>query len=130
MPDITVEEFAKDVGVSVKRIQEQLVEAGLSNKNSEDIITDIEKSQLLSFLRKKHGKDSSDDLKKITLRRKTISELKVPVASQGRSKPRTKTVSIEFRKRRTGRFLQGAPWPLACRFDPRHHCQRTKESSR
>ncbi len=101
MPDITVEEFAKDVGVSVKRIQEQLVEAGLSNKNSEDIITDIEKSQLLSFLRKKHGKDSSDDLKKITLRRKTISELKVPVASQGRSKPRSKTVSIEFRKRRT-----------------------------
>ena len=57
MPDITVEEFAKDVGVSVKRIQEQLVEAGLSNKNSEDIITDIEKSQLLSFLRKKHGKE-------------------------------------------------------------------------
>ena len=101
MPDITVEEFAKDVGVSVKRIQEQLVEAGLSNKNSEDIITDIEKSQLLSFLRKKHGKDSSDNLKKITLRRKTISELKVPVASQGRSKPRSKTVSIEFRKRRT-----------------------------
>ena len=41
MPDITVEEFAKDVGVSVKRIQEQLVEAGLSNKNSEEIIPDI-----------------------------------------------------------------------------------------
>ena len=94
MPDITVEEFAKDVGVSVKRIQEQLVEAGLSDKNSEDIITDKEKSQLLSFLRKKHGKDSGDNLKKITLRRKTISELKVPVASQGRSKPRSKTVSI------------------------------------
>ena len=29
MPDITVEEFAQDVGVSVKRIQEQLVDAGL-----------------------------------------------------------------------------------------------------
>ncbi len=102
MPDITVEEFAQDVGVSIKRIQEQLVEAGLPNKNAEDIITDIEKSQLLSFLRKKHGKDSEDDsVRKITLRRKTISELKVPVASQGRSKPRSKTVSIEFRKRRT-----------------------------
>ena len=102
MPDITVEEFAQDVGVSVKRIQEQLVDAGLSNKNAEDIITDIEKSQLLSFLRKKHGKDSEDGgIRKITLRRKTVSELKVPVASQGRSKPRSKTVSIEFRKRRT-----------------------------
>ncbi len=102
MPDITIEEFAQDVGVSVKRIQEQLAEAGLPNKNKGDIITDFEKSQLLSFLRKKHGKDNEgDSVRKITLRRKTVSELKVPVASQGRAKPRSKTVSIEFRKRRT-----------------------------
>ena len=101
MPDITISEFANDVGVSVERIQEQLVEAGLPTKNAKDVITDVEKSELLSFLRKKHGKDSGDGPRKITLRRKTISELKVPVANQGRSKPRSKTVSIEFRKRRT-----------------------------
>ncbi len=101
MPDITVDEFAKDVGVSVKRIQEQLIEAGLSNKNADDVITDKEKKKLLSFLRQKHGKDGGEGLSKITLRRKTTSELKVPVASQGRLKPRSKTVSIEFRKRRT-----------------------------
>ena len=101
MPDITIGEFANDVGVSVERIQEQLVEAGLPTKNAKDAITDVEKSELLSFLRKKHGKDSGDGPPKITLRRKTISELKVPVANQGRSKPRLKTVSIEFRKRRT-----------------------------
>ena len=101
MPDITVDEFAKDVGVSVKRIQEQLIEAGLSNKNADDVITDKEKKKLLSFLRQKHGKDGGEGLSKITLRRKTTSELKVPVASQGRLKPKSKTVSIEFRKRRT-----------------------------
>ena len=101
MPDITISEFANDVGVSVERIQEQLVEAGLPTKNAKDVITDVEKSELLSFLRKKHGKDNGDGPRKITLRRKTISELKVPVANQGRSKPRSKTVSIEFRKRRT-----------------------------
>ena len=101
MPDITIGEFANDVGVSVERIQEQLVEAGLPTKNAKDAITDVEKSELLSFLRKKHGKDSGDGPRKITLKRKTISELKVPVANQGRSKPRLKTVSIEFRKRRT-----------------------------
>ena len=101
MPDITVDEFAKDVGVSVKRIQEQLIEAGLSNKNADDVITDKEKKKLLSFLRQKHGKDGGEGLSKITLRRKTTSELKVPVVSQGRLKPRSKTVSIEFRKRRT-----------------------------
>ena len=58
MPDITIAEFANDVGVSVERIQEQLVEAGLPTKNVKDVITDVEKSELLSFLRKKHGKDS------------------------------------------------------------------------
>ena len=52
MPDITVEEFAQDVGVSVKRIQEQLVEAGLSNKNAEDVISDVEKSKVSKFTRK------------------------------------------------------------------------------
>jgi len=99
MPEVTVSEFAADVGVSVDRIQEQLVEAGLSKKKADDVISDSEKSELLSFLRKKHGKDSSE--RKITLRRKTVSELKVNVTTQGRSKPQSKTVNVEFRKRRT-----------------------------
>jgi len=101
MPEVTISEFADDVGVPVKRIQEQLVEAGLSEKNAEDIISDSEKSELLAFLRKKHGKDEGSEPRKITLRRKTVSELKVPVATLGRAKPRSKTVNIEFRKRRT-----------------------------
>ena len=101
MPEVTVYEFAEDVGVPVERIQEQLVEAGLSKKKADDVITDSEKSELLVFLRKKHGKDGNSEPRKITLRRKTVSEIKVPVASQGRAKPRSKTVSIEFRKRRT-----------------------------
>lgn len=101
MPEVTISEFANDVGVSVERIQEQLVEAGLSNKKAEEVITDSEKSVLLGFLRKKHGKDEDSEPRKITLRRKTVSELKVPVATQGRAKPRSKTVNIEFRKRRT-----------------------------
>ncbi len=101
MPEVTISEFANDVGVSVERIQEQLVEAGLPNKKAEEVITDSEKSVLLGFLRKKHGKDENSEPRKITLRRKTVSELKVPVATQGRAKPRSKTVNIEFRKRRT-----------------------------
>ncbi|MFT5396140.1 MAG: translation initiation factor IF-2 [Gammaproteobacteria bacterium] len=101
MPEVTISEFATDVGVSVERIQEQLVEAGLPNKKAEEVITDSEKSVLLGFLRKKHGKDEDSEPRKITLRRKTVSELTVPVATQGRAKPRSKTVNIEFRKRRT-----------------------------
>ncbi len=101
MPEVTISEFASDVGVSVERIQEQLVEAGLPNKKADEVITESEKSELLGFLRKKHGKDENSEPRKITLRRKTVSELKVPVATQGRAKPRSKTVNIEFRKRRT-----------------------------
>ena len=101
MPEVTINQFASDVGVPLERLQEQLLEAGLCGKQADDIITDSEKSELLAFLRKRHGKDENAEPRKITLRRKTVSELKVPVAGQGRSKPRSKTVSIEFRKRRT-----------------------------
>ena len=101
MAEVTVSEFATDVGVPVERILEQLVEAGLSEKKADDIISDTEKSELLAFLRKKHGKDDSSETKKITLRRKTVSELKVNVAGQGRSKTTSKTVNVEFRKKRT-----------------------------
>jgi translation initiation factor IF-2 len=99
MAEVTVTEFATDVGVSVERIQEQLVEAGLTKNKADDTISDSEKSELLVFLRKKHGKDNSE--RKITLRRKTVSELKVNVTTQGRTKPQSKTVNVEFRKRRT-----------------------------
>lgn len=101
MAEVTVSEFATDVGVPVDRILDQLVEAGLSKKKADDVISDSEKSELLAFLRKKHGKGDSSDAKKITLRRKTVSELKVNVAGQGRSKPTSKTVNVEFRKKRT-----------------------------
>lgn len=101
MAEVTVSEFAADVGVPVDRILDQLVEAGLSKKKADDAISDSEKSELLAFLRKKHGKGDSSDAKKITLRRKTVSELKVNVAGQGRSKPTSKTVNVEFRKKRT-----------------------------
>ena len=101
MPEVTINQFASDVGVPLERLQEQLLEAGLSGKQADDMITDTEKSALLAFLRKRHGKDENAEPRKITMRRKTVSELKVPIAGQGRRQPRSKTVSIEFRKRRT-----------------------------
>ncbi len=101
MPEVTISEFAADVGATVERIQEQLVEAGLPKKKADEIISDAEKSELLAFLRKKHGKGEGSETKKITLRRKTTSELKVNVATQGRAKPQSKTVNVEFRKKRT-----------------------------
>ena len=102
MPEVTINQYADTIGVSVERLIEQLGEAGLPSKTAEDMITDDEKAELLGHLRKKHGKDDKSETRKITLRRKTLSELKVTVSSQGRStKPRSKIVNVEFRKQRT-----------------------------
>ncbi len=101
MPEVTVRQFADVVGISVDRLLEQLQEAGLTDKSADDMITDDEKTELLAHLRRKHGKNDSAEPRKITLKRKTLSEIKVPVTIQGRGKNRSKTVSVEFRKKRT-----------------------------
>lgn len=101
MPEVTVKQYADVIDIPVERLLDQLSEAGLSSKSADDLISDSEKAELLGFLRRKHGKDASSEPKKITLRRKTISELKVPVQSTTRNKPRSKTINVEFRKRRT-----------------------------
>ncbi|MCC6709677.1 MAG: translation initiation factor IF-2 [Gammaproteobacteria bacterium] len=113
MAEVTVQQFAGSVGIPVERLQQQLAEAGLPAKNASDTITDEEKSQLLSFLRKMHGKDeASQEPAKITLKRKTVTELKVQ-PDRGRARPRVgasgpapkptvaKTVSVEVRKKKT-----------------------------
>ncbi|MES2662981.1 MAG: translation initiation factor IF-2 N-terminal domain-containing protein, partial [Pseudomonadota bacterium] len=94
MANETVKELAEVVGVSVDKLLQQMQDAGLSHAGSDHVVTDDEKQALLSFLKKAHGQDS--DSKKITLRRKSVSQVKVSGQS-GRSK----TVSVEVRKKRT-----------------------------
>ncbi|MSR14951.1 MAG: translation initiation factor IF-2, partial [Gammaproteobacteria bacterium] len=108
MAEISVRDFANTVGISVDRLITQLGEAGLLNKVAADIISESEKSQLLTYLRRLHGKDDqTPEPSKITLKRKTVSEIKIPVdKAKGRlwvtAKPTVaKTVSVEFRRKRT-----------------------------
>ena len=109
MAEVTVQQFAQVVGVSVDRLLQQLSEAGLAAKDTTDKISDEEKSLLLAYLRKAHGKqEAAPEPAKITLLRKTVSELKVP-ADRGRLRARTggpkpattKTISVEVRKKKT-----------------------------
>jgi translation initiation factor IF-2 len=101
MAKVTVRQFADVVGIPVERLLTQLGEAGLSIERAEDEISDREKLQLLRFLRRSHGKGEADidsgaeEPRKITLKRKTVSEIKVGGAG-GR-----KTVNVEVRKKRT-----------------------------
>ena len=91
MAEVTVTELAKTVGASVDRLLMQMKEAGLSHASAEATVSDDEKQTLLGYLKGLHG-ENSDEPKKITLRRKTVTTL--------RSGNR-KTVNIEVRKKRT-----------------------------
>ncbi|NJO15729.1 MAG: translation initiation factor IF-2 [Thioploca sp.] len=101
MAEVTIKQFADVVGIPIERLLAQLGNAGLSPKTADDNISDKEKLQLLAHLRHLHGKETevqttSNAPKKIILKRKTLSEIKVP-SSQGKAK----TVPVEVRKKRT-----------------------------
>ncbi len=113
MSEVTVKQFAEVVGVPPDRLLVQLGEAGLQVSDENATISDSEKTQLLDFLRKSHGKRSALSAagpSKISLKRKTQSELrsKVPAgrgpAGRGAMRairPEARTVSVEVRKKRT-----------------------------
>lgn len=105
MAEITVKQLAGVVGAPVERLLEQIKDAGLDAKSESDLISDADKLKLLNFLRGQHGTKGESDAvsgegkkpKKITLKRKAVSELKVG-SSSGRS---ARTVAVEVRKKRT-----------------------------
>jgi translation initiation factor IF-2 len=109
MSEVTVTQLAKVVGIPADRLMEQLADARIQAKDPEDKISDEEKSKLLQHLRESHGKKKAAAIStpsKVTLRRKTVSELRQPTASgrgtMSRSAPApAKTVSVEVRKKRT-----------------------------
>jgi len=98
MPDVTVKQLAEVIGTSVDKLIVQMKEAGISAKDADSEISDGDKATLLSHLRRSHGKDSAVATdagpKKITLKRRSVSELRV-----GGTKG--KTVNVEVRKKRT-----------------------------
>ncbi len=99
MSDKTVRDLASAIGIPLERFLEQLKEAELSARSPDDLISEEEKVKLLAFLRKRHGKDEDIEKvapKKITLKRRKVSELKQSSA------PGTgdKTVSVEVRKKK------------------------------
>ncbi len=98
MAEVSVKEFAKTVGIPVERLLEQLQEAGISTMQPESIIGDEDKRKLLTYLRGKHGAaEGAAAPKKVTLKRKSVSEVKL---GSGRSTS-AKTVTVEVRKKRT-----------------------------
>ncbi len=97
MAEVTVKQLADMVGVSVERLQEQMLEAGIDGKNAASSVSEAERQSLLNHLKRSHGESGdAGEPKKITLKRKTTSQLKVAGASG-----KKKTVNVEVRKKRT-----------------------------
>ena len=100
MSDQTVRQLAEVVRIPLERLLEQLKEAGLSANTPDDVISEDEKMQLLTHLRKRHGKDEGESKtapRRVTLERRKVIEMKqasVPGSA-------TKTISVEVRKKKT-----------------------------
>ena len=113
MSEVTVSQLASDVGIPVDRLLKQLTDAGIAKADAQDMISEKEKMELLNFLRRSHGKTEKSSEggsgKKITLKRKTTTELKQSSAggAAGRSssarpnRGAAKTVSVEVRRKRS-----------------------------
>jgi len=95
MAEITVKQLAQVVNRSVETLLTQISEAGLKARGADDFVSDAEKQQLLSFLKRSHG-DTSEERQQITLKSKTKTTLKTPVSGG-----KAKTVNVEVRKTRT-----------------------------
>src|ERR1700735_1614970 len=99
MADVTVAQSAEVLKVPVDRLLQQLDQAGIKVNTAEDMISEDAKHELLTHLRRSHGHDESQGdaaPRKITLRRKSQSELKL-ASPQGRAR----TVNVEVRSKRT-----------------------------
>ena len=94
MAQINVTQFAKELGLPVTLLLEQLQTAGIAKALADDtVLTEKDKTQLLDYLRQAHGAKEAKN--RITLTRKQTTEIKKADAT---GKPRT--IQVEVRKKR------------------------------
>jgi translation initiation factor IF-2 len=99
MSNTTVSEFASELKKPVETLLEQLKGAGVPKAAAGDVLTDSDKQKLLSFLQISHGTAGAGERKKITLTKKSTTEIK-----QADATGKARTIQVEVRKKRT--FVQ------------------------
>jgi translation initiation factor IF-2 len=95
MTSTTVAEFANELKKSPDTLLEQLRSAGVAKSTSADTLSESDKQKLLGYLQASHGTVAADR-KKITLTKKSTSEIKQADASG-----KARTIQVEIRKKRT-----------------------------
>ena len=98
MASTNVSSFAAELKVPAEVLLEQLRSAGVEKASASDTLTEGDKAQLLTALRRAHGAEESTK-KKITVVRKQTSEIK-----QADATGRARTIQVEVRKKRV--FVQ------------------------
>ena len=95
MTSTTVAEFANELKKSPDTLLEQLRSAGVAKSTGADTLSESDKQKLLGYLQASHGTVAADR-KKITLTKKSTSEIKQADASG-----KARTIQVEIRKKRT-----------------------------
>ncbi|MGZ5250202.1 MAG: translation initiation factor IF-2, partial [Caldimonas sp.] len=96
MASTTVAQLAAELNRPAAALLEQLQSAGVSKASTDDSVTESDKARLLDHLRSSHGTAPGVERKKITLTRKSTSEIK-----QADSSGKARTIQVEVRKKRT-----------------------------
>jgi len=89
MSDISIQQLATEINVTVDRVLQQFKDAGMAKKENE-MVTEAEKKKLVSFLKEEHGKQAKAPTR-LTIKRKERTTI-----SNGKN-----DVQVEVRKKRT-----------------------------
>ncbi len=99
MSQVSVRDFAQQIGVSVEKLLDQLSNAGIAGKNQESLLSNEDKSAWLKFLKDDKAERAAErpgPRQQITLTRKTTNEIR-----QTSRTGAARTVQVEVKKRRT-----------------------------
>ncbi|HVK31568.1 MAG TPA: translation initiation factor IF-2 [Burkholderiaceae bacterium] len=92
----TVAQLASELNRPAAALLEQLSAAGVAKTSGDDTLSDADKARLLDHLRNAHGSGPAAERKKISITRKSTSEIK-----QADATGKARTIQVEVRKKRT-----------------------------
>ena len=104
----TVADFAAELKMPAEALLEQFKAAGVIKTSASDVVSEHDKESLLAGLRRAHGGASEAPKRKITLTKKSTSEIK-----QADATGKARTIQVEVRKKRVfvkrDEAVSGAP---------------------
>lgn len=96
MSNNTVSEFAQELKENPESVLQQLKAAGVQKNAVSDSLTEADKQQFLAHLQSSHGTNDGADARKITLTKRSTSEIK-----QADATGKARTINVVTRKKRT-----------------------------